>query len=96
MVIDATQRANITALACSTPPPGYARWRLRLLANTAAALAVCAPLSHTARQPHLNQTGGSGAVTPRFWPKWSGCCGATQYQEFHGFQVCVSMNVRAS
>ena len=29
--IDGTQRAKITALACSTPPEGYAQWSLRLL-----------------------------------------------------------------
>lgn len=26
-------RAKITAIACSDPPPGYARWSLRLLAD---------------------------------------------------------------
>ena len=31
--IDGVQRAKITALACSTPPTGYARWSLRLLAD---------------------------------------------------------------
>jgi len=31
--IDGTQRAKITALACSDAPTGYARWTLRLLAD---------------------------------------------------------------
>ncbi len=31
--IDGVQRAKITALACSTPPAGHARWSLRLLAD---------------------------------------------------------------
>ncbi len=31
--IDGTQRAKITALACSKAPTGYARWTLRLLAD---------------------------------------------------------------
>lgn len=31
--LDAAQEAQVTALACSTPPPGYARWSLRLLAR---------------------------------------------------------------
>ena len=35
VVIDGTSRAAITALACSTPPSGRARWTLRLLADTA-------------------------------------------------------------
>ena len=30
--IDGTQRAKITALACSDAPAGHARWTLRLLA----------------------------------------------------------------
>lgn len=47
-VIDGQQRAKITARACSTPPPGHARWRLRLLADKAVALEYCEPRSHTA------------------------------------------------
>ncbi len=31
--ISGEDRAKITALACSSPPPGYARWSLRLLAD---------------------------------------------------------------
>lgn len=33
--IDGAQRARLTALACSTPPEGHARWSLRLLADKA-------------------------------------------------------------
>ena len=33
--IDGKQRAQLTALACSTPPSGHARWTLRLLADKA-------------------------------------------------------------
>jgi putative transposase len=36
--IDGAQRARITALACSTPPEGRARWSLRLLADKAVAI----------------------------------------------------------
>lgn len=36
--IDGIQRAQITALACSTPPEGYAKWSLRLLADKAVEL----------------------------------------------------------
>lgn len=46
--IDGTQRAKITALACSTPPEGHARWNLRLLADTAVELEYCAHVSHNA------------------------------------------------
>jgi putative transposase len=49
--IDGKQRAQLTALACSTPPQGRARWTLRLLADKAVELGYCTGLSHThARQ----------------------------------------------
>ena len=46
--IDGNQRAKITALACSTPPEGYAQWSLRLLAEKAVELDYCEHVSHTA------------------------------------------------
>lgn len=45
--IDGKQRAKITALACSTPPEGYAQWSLRLLADKAVELGYCEHISHT-------------------------------------------------
>ena len=45
--IDGVQRAKITALACSTPPEGYAQWSLRLLADKVVELGYCEHLSHT-------------------------------------------------
>jgi putative transposase len=45
--IDGTQRAKITALACSEAPPGYARWNLRLLAEKVVELGYCDSISHT-------------------------------------------------
>lgn len=49
--IDGRQRAKVTALACSQPPNGHARWTLRLLADKAVELGYCENLSHTgARQ----------------------------------------------
>ena len=45
--IDGSQRAKITALACSDPPEGYAEWNLRLLADKAVELGYCESLSHT-------------------------------------------------
>ena len=44
--IDGSQRAKITALACSTPPEGYAQWSLRLLAEKAVKLDYCEHVSH--------------------------------------------------
>ena len=45
--IDGEQRAKITALACSDPPEGYARWSIRLLADKAVELEYCEHISHT-------------------------------------------------
>src|SRR5262245_49484652 len=45
--IDGRSRAQITALACSSPPLGRARWTLRLLADKAVELGYCQSLSHT-------------------------------------------------
>ena len=39
-------RAKITALACSTPPAGYGRWSLRLLADKAVELEFIDHISH--------------------------------------------------
>ena len=38
-------RAKITALACSTPPEGYARWSLRLLADKLVELEIVESIS---------------------------------------------------
>ena len=44
--IDGSQRAQITALACSKAPEGHSRWSLRLLADKAVELGYCEHLSH--------------------------------------------------
>jgi len=44
--IDGSQRAALTALACSTPPEGSARWSLRLLSQRAVELGVVEAVSH--------------------------------------------------
>jgi len=45
--IDGRQRAQITALACSTPPAGRAEWSLRLLADKVVELGYGKSISHT-------------------------------------------------
>jgi len=47
IVIDGTQRAKITALACSDAPEGHARWTLRLLAEKVVEAGLCDQASHT-------------------------------------------------
>ena len=54
--IDGKQRAQLTALACSTPPEGRARWTLRLLADKVVELGYCDHLSHTAARQILKKT----------------------------------------
>lgn len=57
--IDGQQRAKITALACSTPPEGRARWTLRLLADKGVELGYCESLSHTTARKILKKTNSS-------------------------------------
>jgi transposase len=54
--ISGEQRAKITALACSEPPEGYARWSLRLLADQAVELGYLEHLSHTEVADILKKT----------------------------------------
>lgn len=56
VLIAGKQRAQLTALACSTPPAGRARWTLRLLADKAVELGVCESLSHTTARSILKKT----------------------------------------
>ncbi len=57
--IDGASRAKITALACSAPPKGHARWTLRLLADKVIELGYCERLSHTAVRQILKKTNPS-------------------------------------
>jgi transposase len=54
--IDGTQRAKITALACSDAPEGHARWTLRLLAEKAVESELCEHVSHTLVADVLKKT----------------------------------------
>ena len=55
--IDGSQRAKITALACSPAPEGHARWTLRLLADKAIQLGFVETISHNAVKEILKKTG---------------------------------------
>jgi len=44
--ISGADRAKVTALACSEPPEGYARWSLRLLADRLVELEIFESISH--------------------------------------------------
>jgi transposase len=41
------ERAKVTALACTKPPKGYARWSLRLLSDRLVELDIVDEISHT-------------------------------------------------
>jgi putative transposase len=56
VVIDGTQRAKITALACSEPPEGHAQWSLRLLAEKSVELGYVEEISHTEVRHILKKT----------------------------------------
>ena len=58
-VIDGLQKAKITALACSEPPTGYARWSLRLLADKAVELEVVESVSYGEVRRILKKTNSS-------------------------------------
>lgn len=54
--ITADERARVTALACSTPPEGRARWTLRLLADRAVELSLVEHISYTSVDKILKKT----------------------------------------
>jgi len=54
--LDGEQEAHLVALTCSTPPDGYKRWTLRLLAARLVALEVVESVSHETVRQTLKQT----------------------------------------
>lgn len=55
-VITGLERAKITALACSTPPVGHARWSLRLLAEKVVELDIVDTICYTSVGEILKKT----------------------------------------
>lgn len=51
-----TEQANLTLLACSTPPDGRSRWTLRLLAKQMVELGYVESVSHVTIGEHLKKT----------------------------------------
>jgi len=54
--LDGAQEAHLVAVACGTPPEGYARWSLRLLADELVRLEVVDTVSHETVRRTLKQT----------------------------------------
>jgi hypothetical protein len=68
--LDAAAEARLIALACTTPPPGHARWSLRLLADQAVLVAGIPPISRELIRRTLKKTTaspgwGSAGSSPR-------------------------------
>ena len=63
--LDGAQEARLVTLACSTPPPGRARWTLQLLADQLVALEVVDTISDETVRVTLKKTcsspGASGS-----------------------------------
>lgn len=54
--LDGEREARLVAVACGTPPPGYARWSLRLLADELVRLEVVDAVAHETARRTLQQT----------------------------------------
>jgi transposase len=54
--IDGDVEAHLIALSCSEPPPGRARWTLRLLADSIVELGYVQSISHEAVRQTLKKT----------------------------------------
>ncbi|WP_461093945.1 helix-turn-helix domain-containing protein [Spirosoma gilvum] len=59
ILIEGSQRAQLTALACEQAPAGHSQWSLRLLARKAVELGYCEHLSHTHLGDILKKTSSS-------------------------------------
>jgi hypothetical protein len=58
-LLDSAQEAHLVTVACSAPPPGYAQWTLRLLADRLVELAVVPQISHETVRQALKKTRSS-------------------------------------
>ena len=58
-LLDGEKEARLIALSCSQPPPGHARWPLRLLAERIVALEIVESISHETVRRALKETASS-------------------------------------
>ena len=58
-LLDGEKEARLIALSCSQPPPGHARWSLRLLAERMVALEIVESISHETVRRTLKETASS-------------------------------------
>ena len=62
--LDAPQQQRLAALACSTPPDGYARWSLKLLAQQAVVLEITPSICPETVRTTLKKTASSPGAVP--------------------------------
>ena len=55
-LLDGAGEATLTMLACSTPPPGYAKWSLKLLGERLVALEIVDGISKETVRRNLKKT----------------------------------------
>jgi hypothetical protein len=56
-LLDGEQEARIIATRLGSPPPGYARWSLRLLAGRVVELGIVPAISHETVRKLIKKTG---------------------------------------
>lgn len=86
-IFDGEKEARLIALACSTPPEGYARWTLRLLEEKVVELAIVDRASDNTIGRVLKKTlssrisSNNGSFRPRqarpSWRRWRTCWTST-------------------
>lgn len=86
-LLDGHGEARLIAMACGTPPDGYARWSLRLLAERMVELEIADGISYETVRRVLKKTisgrilSGNGASLPmrtrRLSPPWRTCWSST-------------------
>jgi hypothetical protein len=54
--LSTAQELQIAAIACTTPPPGFARWSLRLLAGRVVEVGIVDAISHETIRATLKKT----------------------------------------
>ena len=105
-VLDGMQEAKIIALRLGPPPPGFANWTLRLLAEQAVALELVESVSHETLRRTLKKTilrlGRSNTGSFRRPPMpsaqrvWRKCWRSMPNPTMHGIRCSAWMSNRSS
>lgn len=63
-LLSSEQELEIAAIACTTPPPGYARWSLRLLADRVVVVGIVERISYETVRQTLKKTACAPGRSP--------------------------------